>query len=165
MINSVCLRILFFYYKMSKNAEHLKWCRWFDFVKSVTTRGRHEDREHSFEKHETKNLANFKTSKSTEAPTGYIWCTACTVIVENTVSGVSNHSNSMYHKSNSGLPLRLVTYSINVPSKTSVAATPQLQISRRQPEVQERPEDSDFGFEYGAHEQSGSCVLLSSLCL
>jgi hypothetical protein len=93
-------------------------------VKSKSARKRHEDQEHSFEKNETKKIANFKTSKSTEAPTGYIWCIACTVTVENTVSGVSNHSKSMCHKSKSG-------------------RTPQLPISRRQSKVQKQPEDDD----------------------
>ena len=145
---------------MSKNAEHLKWCRWCDFVKSESARKRHEERFHSFVKEETKKMGNFKISKSSRAPSGYIWCTACTVIVENTISGVSNHSNSKYHQSNSGRPLKVVSNSIVAASKTAVAAAPQLQISSRRREVQEQPENADDGFEIGAHEQSGACLLL-----
>ena len=160
MINSFLPYYFIFNYQMSKTTEHLKWCRWCDFVKSESSRRRHEEIARSFEKEETKKMADFSRSKSFQPPTGYIWCTACTVIVENTVSGVSNHSNSMYHKSNSGQPLRIVSNSISVVSKTSIAAAPQLQISRWQPEVQERPKDSDNAFEYGALEQSGACLLL-----
>ena len=150
---------------MSKIAEHLKWCRWCEYVKSPNSRIRHEKQAHSFEQEETKKMADKMRSKSFTAPSGYIWCTACHVIVENTVSGVSNHSNSMYHKSKSGRPLRVVSNSVRVVSKTADAAAPHLQISRRQPGVQERPEDENDGFEYGAHVQSGACLLfLYSFC-
>ena len=160
MINSFLPYYFIFNYQMSKTTEHLKWCRWCDFVKSKSSRKRHEESAHSFEKEETKKMADLKRTKSFRPPTGYIWCTACTVLVENTVSGVSNHSNSMYHKSNSGRPLHVVSNSISVVSITSIAAAPQPQISRRLPEVQERTEDSDDAFEYSAHEQSGACLLL-----
>ena len=147
-------------YQMSKNAEHLKWCRWCDFVKSESARRRHEEQAHSFEKEETKKMSDYQRSKSFKAPSGYIWCTFCNVIVENTISGVSNHSNSKYHQSKSGRPLRVVSNSIVAASKTAVAAAPQLQIPIRRPEVQEQPEDAEDGFENGAHEQSGACLLL-----
>jgi hypothetical protein len=145
---------------MSKNAEHLKWCRWCDFVKSESARKRHEEQAHNFEKEETKKMADYRRSKSFKAPSGYIWCTACTVIVENTISGITNHSNSKYHQSNSGRPLKVVSNSIVAASKAAVAAAPQLQISSRRREVQEQPENADDGFEIGAHEQSGACLLL-----
>ena len=145
---------------MSKNAKHLKWCRWCDFVKSESTRRRHEEQAHNFEREETKKMGDFQRSKTSRAASGYIWCTACNVIVENTISGVSNHSNSKYHQSKSGRPLRVVSNSIVAASKTAVAAAPQLHIPRRRPEVQEQPEDAEDGFENGAHEQSGACLLL-----
>jgi hypothetical protein len=53
-----------------------------------------------------------------------------------------------------------VSNSIVAASKTAVAAAPQLQISSRRREVQEQPENADDGFEIGAHEQSGACLLL-----
>lgn len=147
---------------MSKKAEHLQWCRWCNFEKSESSRIRHEDKEHSFEKEETKKMQDFQRSKSSQAPLGYIWCHACSVIVENTVSGVSNHSNSKYHRSKSGRPLKVVCTTVCAVSKTSVAADPpQLQVSRRQPEVQKKlPEDADDGFQYGGHQPSGTCPLL-----
>ena len=129
-------------------------------MKSESARKRYEEQAHSFEKEETKKMADFQRSKSFKAPSGYIWCTACNVIVENTISGVSNHSNSKYHQSNSERPLKVVSNSIVAASKTAVAAAPQLQISSRRREVQEQPENADDGFEIGAHEQSGACLLL-----
>ena len=128
-------------------------------MKSESTRRRHEEQAHNFEREETKKMGDFQRSKTSRAPSGYIWCTSCTVIVENTISGVSNHSNSKYHQSNSGRPLIVVSNSIVAASKTAAAAAPQLQIPRRRPEVQQ-PEDAEDGFENGAHEQSGACLLL-----
>ena len=129
-------------------------------MKSISARVRHEDQMHLFEKEATFNMRDIKRSKSFRAPSGFIWCTACNVVVENTVSGVSNHSNSMFHNSKSGFPLTvLLSNSVQAASKTSVAAAPQLPITTMQPEVQKQADDEDHGFPYGGYEQSGTFAL------
>ena len=153
----ITLEIFFINSQMSNIDDHLKWCRWCDCVKSLSARKRHENKEHSFEKEASMKMQNFQKSKSFDAPLGYTWCSACHVVVENTVFGVSNHSKSMYHKSKSGRPLTVLSDTFSAVSKT--AAAPQLQASRKPTEIQKQSEDEHDSFQYGAHEQSGACVL------
>ena len=152
--------LLLLFFQVPKGAEHLHWCRWCPFVKSISARIRQEGQVYLFEKEATSNMTDFRRSKSFKTPTGFIWCTACNVVVENTVSGVSNHSNSMFHNSKSGVPFTvLLSNSVQTASKTSVAAAPQLSISTLPPEVQKHADDEDHGFPYGGYQQSGTFAL------
>ena len=95
---------------MEGNEEHLRWCRWCAFNTNERSRRNHETKEHSTEKQNTSKLSRFK-SKSSIPPEGHIWCTFCNVIVQNSVSGVSSHSASTHHTSNSRKPLSVSTSS------------------------------------------------------
>ena len=95
---------------MEGKEEHLRWCRWCAFNTNERSRRKHEAKEHSTEKQATSELSRFK-SKSSIPPEGHIWCTSCNVIVQNSVSGVSSHSASTHHTSNSRKPLSVSTSS------------------------------------------------------
>ena len=95
---------------MEGQEEHLRWCRWCDFIANERSRRRHEAKEHSTEKQATSKLAP-RRSKSSIPPEGHIWCTSCNVIVQNSVSGVSSHSASTHHTSKSSKPLCVSTSS------------------------------------------------------
>ena len=88
-------------------------------------------------------------------PKGHIWCTSCNVIVQNSVSGVSSHSASTHHTSNSRKPLSVSTSSAPfVASEQASAILPPLK------SIYNRSSAQDDAIEVGQTKRSRYAVAL-----